>query len=83
MGAITIQGIRFNIYPNDHDPPHVDVEIYGRKMKIHFAKPGQMPEIGPTDHRIKDSDAKRAYRIFCSNQGKLMAIYKEVQNAKK
>lgn len=83
MGALTIKKIRFNIYPNDHDPPHVDVEIYGRKMKIHFAKPGEMPEIGPTDPRIKNQDVSRAYRIFCENQGTLMAKFKEVQDAKK
>lgn len=83
MAAITIRGIRFNIYPNDHDPPHVDIEIYGRKMKVNFAEPGQMPQIGPTDPRIKDSDVRRAYRVFCDNQGKLMAKYKEVHDAKK
>ncbi len=83
MGAITIRGIRFNLYPNDHDPPHVDIEVDGKKMKIYFSRPGEMPEIGPTDHRIKDSDVSRAYRIFCKNQGQLMAKFKEVQDAKK
>jgi hypothetical protein len=78
MGSKTIQGIRFNVYPNDHDPPHVDVEIDGLKMKIFFSTGANPPEIGPTNPRIKRNDANRAFRVFLDNEDALKALYKEV-----
>jgi hypothetical protein len=78
MGSKTIQGIRFNVYPNDHDPPHVDAEIDGMKMKIFFGSGTKPPEIGPTNPRIKRNDANRAFRIFLDNEDALKTLYKEV-----
>lgn len=37
MSSKTIDGIRFNAYSNDHDPPHIDAEVDGMKMKLVFA----------------------------------------------
>ena len=78
MGAETIQGIRFNVYPNDHEPPHVDAEVNGMKMKIFFGSTSKPPEIGPMNPRIKRNDAKRAFQIFRDNEDTLKALYKEV-----
>ena len=78
MGAITIQRIRFNVYPNDHDPPHVDAEVDGMKMKIFFGSSSRPPEIGLMNPRIKRNDAKRAFLIFLDNEETLKTLYKEV-----
>lgn len=78
MAAKTIQGVRFNIYSNDHDPPHVDAEIDGMKMKIFFGSTDEPPEIGPMNPRIKRNDANRAFRIFLDNEESLKALYVKV-----
>ncbi len=78
MAAKTIQGIRFNIYSNDHDPPHVDAEVDGMKMKMFFGSETEPPEIGPMNPRIKRNDANRAFRIFLDNEETLKALYEKV-----
>ncbi len=78
MAAKKIQGVRFNIYSNDHDPPHVDAEIDGMKMKIFFGTAGEPPQIGRMNPRIKRNDANRAFRIFLDNEESLRDLYKEV-----
>ena len=78
MSAKTIQGIRFNVYSNDHDPPHVDAEVDGMKMKIFFGTGSEPPHIGPTNPRIKNNDARRAFRIFLENYETLTALYEKV-----
>lgn len=83
MGAKTIQGIRFNIYSNDHNPPHVDAEVNGMKMKIYFSSGTTPPQIGQTNPRIKNNDVRRAFEIFCNNELTLLELFEEVQNAKK
>lgn len=83
MGAKTIQGIRYNVYPNDHNPPHVDAEVNGMKMKIYFSTGDIPPKIGPMNSRIKNNEAKRAFEIFCDNESVLWELFKEVQDAKK
>lgn len=82
MGAITIRKIRFNVYPNDHDPPHVDAEVDGMKMKIYFGTETTPPDIGPTNPRIKDNSARRAFKIFVDNEEALKKFFDE-ENAKK
>jgi hypothetical protein len=83
MGAITIRGIRFNVYSNDHDPPHVDVEIGGLKMKIQFGSETQPPEITKMNPRIKANEARKAFAIFCESEQELKDLYEGVQDAKK
>jgi hypothetical protein len=77
MGAKTIRGIRFNVYSNDHDPPHVDAEVDGMKMKIFFGTETEPPRVGPTNPRIKDNAVKRAYKIFVDNEPALKEFYEE------
>ncbi len=77
MSAKTIQGIRFNVYSNDHDPPHVDAEVDGMKMKIFFGTGSTPPSIGPTNPRIKNNDARRAFRIFLENEESLKEFYEK------
>jgi hypothetical protein len=77
VGAKTIRGIRFNVYSNDHDPPHVDAEVDGMKMKIFFGAGSKPPSIGPTNSRIKDNAAKRAFQIFLENESDLKKFYGE------
>jgi hypothetical protein len=81
MGSKTIRGIRFNYYPNDHDPPHIDAEIDGMKMKIYFGTINRPPSIGPMNPRIKRNDAKRAFEVFLENEQLLKKFYSE-QRAK-
>ena len=83
MAAKTIDGIRFNAYPNDHDPPHIDAEVDGKKMKLVFEDAANPPYIKNKNPRIKDNDSNRAFRIFCKHQGTLRAMFNKVQNAKK
>ena len=83
MAAKTIDGVRFNVYSNDHDPPHVDAEVDGKKLKMVFESETHFPYIRSKDPRIKRQDAKRAFAIFIENQGTLRAMFDEVQNAKK
>ncbi|MEQ1606121.1 MAG: hypothetical protein ABL999_14760 [Pyrinomonadaceae bacterium] len=83
MGAKTIQGIRFNAYSNDHDPPHIDAEVDGMKMKMIFGSDDAPPEIGPMNPRIKSNDAKRAFRIFLANQGRLRKLFNETEDKRK
>ena len=75
MGAKTIQGISFIVYSNDHDPPHVDAEVDGMKMKIFFGTELVPPSVGPTNPRIKDNHAKRAFQIFLNNEETLWTFY--------
>lgn len=82
MGAKTLQGVRYNVYPNDHNPPHVDAEVNGMKMKIYFSTEQDPPAIGPMNPRIKSNDAKRAFGIFCENESVLWELFQEVQDAK-
>lgn len=77
MGAKTIKGIRFNVYSNDHDPPHVDAEVDGMKMKVFFGTETQPPSIGRMNPRIKNNDAKRAFEIFLDNEPALKEFYEE------
>jgi len=81
MGAKTIQGIRFNVYSNDHDPPHVDAEVDGMKMKIFFGTESVPPRIGTTNSRIKNNQARRAFQIFLDNEKTLKTFY-EKEHAK-
>ena len=78
MGAITIRRIRFNVYPNDHDSPHVDVEIDGLKMQIAFGTEKQPPEVIKKNSRIRRPDATRALDIFQDNQEELKKLYDKV-----
>lgn len=82
MSSKTINGIRFNAYSNDHDPPHIDAEVDGYKMKLVFETDVHFPYVKMKDPRIKSNDARRAFKIFCENQGLLRAMYNK-QNADK
>ena len=82
MSSKTIDGIRFNAYSNDHGPPHIDAEVEGMKMKLVFETDEDPPYIKTKNPRIKDQDAKRAFKIFRDNQGTLRAMFNEVQNAR-
>lgn len=77
MGAKTIRGIRFNVYSNDHDPPHIDAEVDGMKMKIFFGTETTPPSIGPTNPRIKDNAARRAFQIFLDHEPELKEFNEE------
>ena len=78
MSAITIRRIRFNVYPNDHDPPHVDVEIDGLKMAIAFGTDTIPPVIIRKNRRIRRPDVKKALEIFQENQEELKELYRKV-----
>ena len=82
MSSKTIDGIRFNAYPNDHDPPHIDAEVDGMKMKLVFEDDMNYPYIKTKNPRIKNQDSNRAPSIFCKYQGTLRAMFNK-QNAKK
>jgi len=83
MSSLTIKGIRFNAYSNDHDPPHIDAEVTGFKMKMVFETDTAPPYVSRKDRKIKDQDARRAFEIFCDNQGRLRAMFNKVQYARK
>ncbi|MFT3745921.1 MAG: hypothetical protein QM785_16740 [Pyrinomonadaceae bacterium] len=83
MGAKKIQGIRFNAYSNDHDPPHIDAEVDGMKMKIYFETPDSPPYVGPMNPRIKSNDAKRAFQVFVDNQGRLKKLFNDTEGKRK
>ena len=81
MSSKTFDGVRFNAYPNDHDPPHIDAEVDGKLMQFVFETPSQWPYIKYKDFHIKNQDAKRAFKIFRRRQGTLRKMYND-QNAK-
>jgi hypothetical protein len=83
MSSKTIDGIRFNAYSNDHDPPHIDAEVDGMKMKFVFETEEDPPYPKTKNPHIKAQDAKRAFQVFRDNQGTLRAMFNKVQNAKK
>lgn len=47
------------------------------KMKIFFGTKLVPPYVGPTNPRIKNNHAKRAFQIFLNNEETLKTFYEE------
>lgn len=58
VAAIRERGIKFQVWPDDHDPPHVHVYVDGEDIRINLETDEFIDKPPPGQHRA----IKKAYR---------------------
>jgi hypothetical protein len=78
MGVVMrVNGWRFVIYTDDHEPPHVHARRPGGHVKIHLLGPGGLPDVVKI-HRLPDHEAWRALAMVCEHQQFLLEAWSNI-----
>lgn len=72
-------GLRFMIFVDDHEPPHV--HVFGGEMKIVIRGNGGQPEAVETI-AMKTSDRRRAMEVVREEQDAFLAQWNEIHGAR-
>ncbi len=65
--VLRVGGLRFVIWPNDHDPPHVQVFSADAESRIELGKPNGHPRL-IDNRRMKRSDVAKALKVVFENR---------------
>lgn len=75
--VLRIGGLRFVIWPNDHDPPHVHVFSADAEAKIALGAPGERPRLIES-RRMAPADLAAALKGVFENQAMLLQRWNEI-----
>ena len=75
--VLRIGGLRFVIWPNDHDPPHVHVFSADAEAKIAIGSLGKRPRL-LENRRMKRADLAVALRAVSEHQAMLFQKWSEI-----
>ena len=76
--VLRIGGLRYVIWPNDHDPPHVHVFSADAEAKIELGQPDGHPRLIENRH-MKRSDLSKALKDVFENRSLLMEKWREIR----
>jgi len=75
--VLRIGGLRYVIWPNDHDPPHVHVFSANAEAKIELGEPDGHSRL-IENRRMTRSDLSKALKGAFENRSLLMEKWREI-----
>lgn len=74
--VLRVEGFRFFVFPEDHEPPHVHVFKAGEEAKLKLGDENTPPEVwDPME--MATHEVRKAARIVEANQAELLAAWRK------